>query len=78
MDLLTIFAPVHMPRTVYPLYFTSQIMKALRSHGTSKVADPEGLMVGDTEMQTLGNSRYAIITSDVNGTKYRVTVEVVE
>lgn len=77
-DILEIMRPVRMPATVYPLYFASQIMKALRGSVSGKsVADPEGIMVGDTELKTLGNSRYAIITSDVNNTKYRITVEVV-
>ena len=58
-------------RTVYPLYFISLIRRALRQ------PDPEGIVGDIGEVETLGNSRYALTATDRGGTTYRITVEVV-
>lgn len=67
-------AALNPPKEVYPLYLVS---RAKRGFGQAMNADPERIIrsIGDTE--SLGNSRYAIPITDRNGTKYRVTVEVV-
>lgn len=71
LDLIEIMRPVTMPTTVYPLYIASRIMRSL------KAADTEGLIASVDGFDTLGNSRYAVRATDINGAKYRITVEVV-
>lgn len=55
---------------VYPGYIATRIKKAL------KAADSENIVADVGEMQTIGDCKYAIPVTDFNGTKYRVTVEV--
>jgi RNase P/RNase MRP subunit POP5 len=58
---------------VYPLYFASRVKKGLLA---AKEADAEGIIAAVGEVESLGNSRYAIRASDESGTTYRITVEV--
>ena len=55
--------------TVYPSYIASRIKRAI------KVFDSEEIIADIGEMQSLGNSVYAIPVTDFNGKKYRITVE---
>lgn len=57
-------------RPVYPAYLASRIKRALTE------ADPEGVIAGVGDIESLGNSRYAVPVTDADGTSYRVTVEV--
>jgi hypothetical protein len=55
---------------VYPLYVTGRIQAALRQ------PDPEGIVADVGPVETLGDCRYAIPITDMNGTRYRITVQV--
>lgn len=56
---------------VYPLYLASRAKRGL----LAAKADPEGIISEVGSIESLGNSRYAIQVSDLNGATYRVTIE---
>lgn len=64
-----------LPAPVYPGYIAMRIKKAMRDILPSPDRDFPGASVGD--IQTIGDCRYSIPVEDLNGNKYRVTVEVV-
>jgi hypothetical protein len=55
---------------VYSGYLGMGVKRAL------KAADTESIIADIGEMQTIGDCKYAIPVTDFNGTRYRVTVEV--
>lgn len=57
---------------VYPGYIAQQIKKALRA------GDPERVIHDVSDVETIGDCRYAIKVYDFNGSTYRVTVEVLD
>lgn len=62
---------------VYPAYIGFRIkdaLKALVANGDPKLDEPIISAVGD--MQTIGDCRYCVPVTDHNGTKYKITVEV--
>lgn len=58
------------PATVYPSYLAMRIKKALVA------GDPDHIIESVDEIETIGDCRYAIRTTDHLGNRYRVTVEV--
>jgi hypothetical protein len=73
-DLMTLFAPARGPlRTVYALYLASRAKRGL----VAAITDPEQIIASVGEIESLGNSRYAIAVTDDSRTVYRVTIEVV-
>lgn len=65
------FALCRPMKCVYPGYLALRIKKALRLPDPENIYTPE---IGDIE--TIGDCRYAMTVTDVNGTEYRITVEV--
>lgn len=58
-------------RYVYPARIAMLVRNALRK------GDPDGIIASvDNDIQTIGANRYAVRLHDVDGTTYRITVEV--
>lgn len=57
--------------TIFPLYFASRILKALRI----AKSDDEQIVGTIGELQTMGNGKYVLPVTDFNGVRYRITVE---
>lgn len=55
---------------VYPAYLAIRIRNALR------VPDPEGVFSYPSDIERIGDAKDAIYITDFNGTRYRITVEV--
>lgn len=68
-QLVRITAPM---QPVYPLYHASEIKKAL----LAAIPAEEGIIVDVSEIQTVGDCRYAITTKDHAGQSYRITIAV--
>lgn len=61
---------------VYPMYLASRIKSALKQ-ADRELAPGQNIIESVADIETLGDCRYAMTVTDHNGTKYRVTVEVV-
>lgn len=68
-DILRIFAPSPRPM-IYPSYVAQRIKTALRAPAN----DPEGVFTAVSDIETVGDCRYAMTVTDFNGSRYRVTV----
>jgi hypothetical protein len=71
-----IVSPVVRTPTVYPGYIAYRCKQAL-ADAIERPAD-ERVIAAVGEMISLGNSRYAIKATDINGVAYLITVEVAE
>lgn len=58
-----------LPR-VYPGHIMQRIKMALL------VSDPEGVITSTGQIESIGDCRYGLTITDLNGTEYRITVEV--
>jgi len=59
------------PRYVYPARIAMLVRNALMK------GDQDGIIASvDTDIQTIGANRYAVRLHDMDGTAYRITVEV--
>jgi hypothetical protein len=55
---------------VFPGYLASKIKRSM------KAADSEDIIAEIGDIETIGDCKYAIPVTDFNGTRYRITVQV--
>lgn len=60
-------------KPVYPGYLASRVKRGLLS---AQTADPERIIATVGDIETVGDCRYAIVVTDDEGNRYRITVEV--
>jgi hypothetical protein len=71
VDFLGALGRLHALPKVYPGYIAMRVKNLLRGNG-----DPENIIANVGDVETIGDSRYQIEITDLEATKYLVTIEV--
>lgn len=69
-DFLRAMTALQARPSIYPGYLAQRIKTAMRDPAN----DPEGVFTAVSDIETVGDCRYAMTVTDFNGTRYRVTV----
>lgn len=76
LDIAGAFARLASIPKVYPAYIASRVKAALLLDDPRAPRPNEHIIEAVGDAVTLGSSRYAMEVTDHNGTKYKITVEV--